>query len=179
MSTTANSYAMYLIKEPFRVTGGFYVDGVFNSLVVVDGKNYRKRVEILVTNGRKVFLAFKPGKRKEYIIPGGSSERNLPDAIQVIHECQENAGFTPKNIQYRLTYKLDYDEINNVRPAWMNKLPILYDGIINCVYTGMYDSQYWGSIHDDSILAERGDWYDIRSIKPILTDSHKRAISMK
>lgn len=177
MSTSGPNYSLYLIKEPFKVTGGFYINGVFNSLVVVDGKNYRKRVEILVTQGRKVFLAFKPGS-KDYEIPGGSSERNIPDAVQVIHECQEEAGFTPKNIQYRLTHKVDYDEIVNKRPAWMNRLPILYDGVINVIYTGEFDAPYYGRVDDvdrDDLIAH-GNWYDISQVKNILKDQHRKAL---
>lgn len=171
------NYALYLIKEPFKVTGGFYVNGTFNSLVVVDGKSYRKRVEILVTQGNKIFLAFKPGS-KEYEIPGGSSERNIPDAVQVIHECQEEAGFTPKNIQYKLTYKFDYDEVINKRPKWMNQLPILYDGVIDVIYKGEYDCPYYGMIDDNdkSELIAHGNWYNISQVRSLLREPHRKAL---
>ncbi len=168
MSSSSN-YSMYLIKEPFRITGGFYVDGTFHSLVCVDGKSYRRRVEILCFRDRDIFLDFNR-RRTDYTIPGGECERNLPDAVQLIRECEKMGSFLPKNIEYKLTYKIEYDEISNPRPKWMNQLPILYDGVINCVYTGEFsdpvDSEY-------SII---GNWYEYSKIKKILKDPHQRAL---
>ena len=155
----------------------FMYDDVWNSLIVKDGKKYRDRVEILLFDEKgRLFIGRKSNGK--YTIPGGSSEPYMPCArVQVVHECEEEALITPKNVRRAGYYERMYDD-NNPMGEWFKTLPIIYDGMMVDVYTGQYDKPYTGEVEEKnrSQALANGEFVDVESIWDELIPEHKAVI---
>lgn len=165
----------YFYGKPFNIEPEYFThDGMNNSVIKVNGKKYRKRVETLVIKDDTVYVARKKGI---VIVPGGSTEPDVDDITQAIHECQEEAHITPKELKYIGYYVTDYDS-NNPRPKWMDDLVVKYDGIITLVYIGKYHKAYnkYVKLRDRSQVIANGDFVPIESVIGEMNDIHKEAL---
>ena len=117
METNENliSKKQQMKEEAIRNRGFYGNNGVWNSIITFpnDDKLYRERVEtIVVRNGKEVFLKKKPNG--EYFLPGGSTEKDLPDINQAINECKEEARINVGRIE---STGISYKEKHEV-PSW-------------------------------------------------------------
>ena len=168
------------LKTEAIKNGGFYgSNGVWNSIVILpnDNKLYRKRVEVLVINKNKeVFVKKKPNG--EYYLPGGSTEKDVPDITQAANECREEARFNlSKIIPTGLSYKVIYDNI----PSWVSKenIPIIWEGMITDIYIGIYDGlnhEHVNDVDKDSFI-KSGRFYPISECNKFFRPEHKKALS--
>lgn len=152
-------------QEPSPSTNGFFKDGVWNSLVVKNGKRYRERVETLILRGDSVFLRKK--STSDYKIPGGSTEKNRSMKDQAISECQEEARLTPRNLKYFGCYEKPYVK----GPE--------YDGYICHIFVGEFFKKYSGNIDEcdrDEKMLREGKFYKLGEVSDILIPEHINAI---
>ena len=152
-------------QAPSPSTNGFLKDGVWNSLVVKNGKRYRERVETLILRGDSVFLRKK--STSDYKIPGGSTEKNRSMKDQAISECQEEARLTPHNLKYFGCYEKPY-----------LKGPE-YDGYICHIFVGEFFKKYSGNIDEcdrDEKMLREGKFYKLGEVSDILIPEHINAI---
>lgn len=158
--------------------GGFYgTNGVWNSLVKVDGRVLRGRVEVLVFKKKQqqIFMHIKNYDEKKYRIPGGSYEKDTPNYIQAQNEVNEEARIKVKNLvntgeHYVKLYK---------NPAPLYGSNFTWVGNYTEVYIGEYDGVYTGKIADedkDENMYKYGKFYDISEVYPIMNDVHKKII---
>ena len=107
-----------MIEDVIRNHGFYGNNGVWNSIITFPGDNrlYRERVEtIIVRNRKEVFLKKKPNG--EYFLPGGSTEKDIPDIQQAINECREEAHIDVSRIESTgITYKKKHNP-----PKWAKK----------------------------------------------------------
>lgn len=168
-----------ILKKALK-EGGFYDSNhIWNSLVTIPGDNrlYRKRVEtLIIRNGKEIFLKKKPSG--EYKLPGGSTEKDIPDDRQAINECREEARINVKDIYYTgIRYTKMYDHSGN---SWRNTLPIEYDGCVTDVYIAEYSSKDHGSVNEldqDKFIAS-GRFYPFKECMKIFNKYHREALSM-
>lgn len=156
--------------------GGFYgSDGTWNSLIKIDGRILRGRVEVLIfkKDTQEVYMYIKNFNKKRYEIPGGSFEKDVPNFIQVQNEANEEARIIVKNLvnsgqHYILLYN---------KPAGEGNLQ--WAGGYTEVYVGEYGSKYEGHIDEEDKFDDmynNGQFYKIRDIYPILSEPHKKII---
>lgn len=156
--------------------GGFYgSDGSWNSLVKLDGRILRGRVETLVIKKeqQQLFMHIKPFNKKKYRIPGGSFERDVPNYIQAQNEVNEEAKIKVKNI---INTGIHYTKLysNNTIDE-----EIKWEGSYTEIYLAEYDGIYTGHVDkkdEDTDMYTYGRFYNIRDIYSILTDEHKSVI---
>ena len=133
-----------LNKEPeFGSKNGYSINGIWNSLVVRNGKNYRERVEALIIKNNKVFLSIKPKSKSPYRIPGGSSEPGISLKEQLQNECKEEAKIFIKNPIYICTYEKEYKNKD-----YANELPFQYSAYLTHLYIATYNGKYNGFINE-------------------------------
>ena len=165
-----------LNKEPeFGSKNGYSINGIWNSLVVRNGKNYRERVEALIIKNNKVFLSIKPKSKSPYRIPGGSSEPGISLKEQLQNECKEEAKIFIKNPIYICTYEKEYKN-----KGYANELPFQYSAYLTHLYIATYNGKYNGFINEcdlDNDMYKYGKFYDIDKVSNILLDEHKFALS--
>lgn len=152
--------------------GGFYVDGVWNSLIEKDGKYYRERVETFVFKRNRVFCQIRDDKTIK--LPGGSTERgmtNIAAAEKEIHEEMRTIVTDMK--ETGVVYVVEQ------KPSeWMSILPIKYNGRITTIYTAKYKGKFTGKInekdYDDLYL--KGKWYNIDEIYDYCNKYQKKVL---
>ena len=163
--------------EEIVKNGGFYGNnGVWNSIIRFSGDNrlYRERVETIVVRNRKeVFLKKKPNG--EYFLPGGSTEKDLPDIQQAINECREEAHINVRKIESTgITYKKSHKAPLMVK----NKGMIEWQGTVTTIYVAEYDGMFHGNIdkedRDPFILS--GKWYSTKECFKIFEKHHRDAL---
>lgn len=158
--------------------GGFYgTNGVWNSLVKVDGRVLRGRVEVLVLkkDQQQIFMHIKSYNKKKYRVPGGSYEKDVPNYIQAQNEVNEEARIKVKGLvnsgeHYINLYK-------DPKPLYGSSF--MWVGNYTEVYVGEYDGKYTGHVADedkDEDIYNKGKFYNISEVYPILNDTHKRII---
>lgn len=160
-------------KTPDKITG-FAHDGVWNSIAVINGKNYRYRVECLIIRDNEIFLAERPDGT--LIVPGGSVEKNVPNEVQCANECKEESRIIIKNVKYS---GVSYTENTGMaRWAIEKNLPITWVGKYTEVYIAEYDRLYSGHIdeHDIDPVNRDGKFYDINSVYSQLKPEWKQAL---
>lgn len=165
-----------ILTENKSSQNGFYgTNGKWNSLVKINGKNYRERVEILVIQNDAVFIAKK--KDDNYKIPGGSTEKDKTLIQQVIAECEEEANFTPKNVKYVTEYRVDYGK-DNPCPFKQDHLPIKYDGYVAKVYIGEYGTEYtkYVELVDRDAVVKSGRFIPIKDALKFVRPEHKKIL---
>ena len=161
--------------------GGYYgEDGTWNSIKVFDNDNhiYRLRVETLIIKDNDfIFLKFLHSEKRSYLVPGGSTEKDIPNVEQAINECKEEAKILVKNIQSTgITYK-DY----NTPPAWAIKSqPVNWNGTITEIYVAEYDKKYTGKIDkvDEDKFMATGKFYKLDTVFKYLNKEHKEALKL-
>lgn len=158
--------------------GGFYgTDGTWNSLLKIDGRILRGRVETLVIKKdlQQVFMHIKNYNKCLYRIPGGSFENGLPNIRQAENEVNEEAKIEIKNIT---NTGVHYIRIyNHYIKSSIDQLD--WEGNYNEVYVAEYDGNYTGHIDSkdlDNDMYKYGKFYDLNYVYPILTEPHKQII---
>lgn len=149
----------------------------WNSLIMNDkypGKIFRNRVEVLIFNEKnQVFLC---RDRFHFRVPGGSSEKDIPNHQQVILEARQEAKINIKNVQHSGVEYVRF--FNKPFIAWGS--PIYWDGVYNITYTAEYHSRYNGTVSanlkDDHML-HYGKFYNIRDVYPYLKPEYKKTIN--
>lgn len=161
--------------------GGFYgPTGLWNSLVKIDGLVLRARVETLVIKKdlQQVYMHITNFSKKKYRIPGGSCEKDVPNYIQAMNECNEEARIKVKpslintGVYYIKRYK-NPDKWDGIRKelSWV--------GTYTEVYVGEYDGPFTGEVDDrdkDDAMYKYGKFYPISEVYDILSDKHKEVI---
>ena len=161
--------------------GGFYgPTGIWNSLVKIDGLVLRARVETLVIKKdlQQVYMHITNFTKKKYRIPGGSCEKDVPNYIQAMNECNEEARIKVKpslintGVHYIKRYKNPY-RYDGIRKelSWV--------GLYTEVYVGEYDGPFTGKVDDrdkDDAMYKYGKFYPISEVYDILSDKHKEVI---
>lgn len=161
--------------------GGFYgPTGLWNSLVKIDGLVLRARVETLVIKKdlQQVYMHITNFSKKKYRIPGGSCEKDVPNYIQAMNECNEEARIKVKpslintGVHYIKRYKNPY-KYDGIRKelSWV--------GLYTEVYVGEYDGPFTGKVDDrdkDDAMYKYGKFYPISEVYDILSDKHKEVI---
>lgn len=163
--------------------GGFYSykdihgndipEGMWNSLMKVGNKYYRKRAETLVLKGNKILLAYFP--KGDIRIPGGSTEYGKEDIDQASIECNEEVRIKVKNMKYS---GINY--IEEFRRDWWSILPIQYDGRYTDIYVAEYAGPYLGKIEKqdkDPDMLKYSKWYDLDKVYNDLKPEWQLALS--
>lgn len=87
-------------EEAFEIQGetGFYDrHNRWNPMVIINGENYRHRVECLIMCQNKLFVA--ESNDGNLLVPGGGVDKSLSDEEQVYNECKEEARILVKDIK--------------------------------------------------------------------------------
>ena len=135
-----------------------------NSILELNGKRYRVRVETLIIDKTNKVLAAKRNKLTPlgcwYKIPGGSIEPDKSILETAIAECHEEALVEIRNIKYsNYWYINDYDwnRVSKEKRKFWKKMNLDVDGLITLVFT----AEHSGSYSKDIIPVEdRVDWLD-------------------
>ena len=166
--------------------GGYYGnDGTWNSIAVFSGDRhvYRVRVETLIIKDNNfIYLKFIPKNhnRKDkrlYLVPGGSTSKDIPNIDQAINECKEEARIVVKNVKSTgVTYK---------EPTIPSKMAIAtqvvnWNGNYTEVYIAEYDKKYKGHIDkvDEDKFMLSGKFYSIDKVYKYLRKEHKKALQI-
>lgn len=154
--------------------GGFYdIDGVWNSILRVDGELLRGRVEVLILDGDKIFLQLYDDGT--YRIPGGSFEKGVFNKDQAAAEAKEEARILCKNVTYSgVNYIRFFDKKYKQEPG-----RIYWAGTYNEVYVAEYDGQYHGRINEidrDYNMYTQGKFYPLSMVANKLKAPHQEAL---
>ena len=101
-------------------------------------KIFRRRAEVYIKNGDKIFVGITNSKEK-YIIPGGEIEKNESPINAAKREALEEIGISTKNLKHISTKKIDIKDSNK------------YDGEITYSFIGEFDKKdksLWGKEPD-------------------------------
>lgn len=161
--------------------GGFYgAYGVWNSLIKIDGKILRGRVETLIfkKDQQQLYMRLKSFNKKQYRIPGGSFEKDVPNYIQAQNEVNEEARIKVKNL---VNSGQHYIKLYKENSSWMNDIDsrLRWSGSYTEVYIAEYDGVYTGAIAEedkDDDMYINGKFYNIYEIYSILSDTHRKII---
>lgn len=159
--------------------GGFYnKDGTWNSLLKIDGKLLRGRVETLVIKKKEqqVFMHIKNYNKKLYRLPGGSFENGVTNIVQAENEVNEEARIKVKNITNSMIH---YTRLYSRPIELIDRELIDWEGNYNEVYVAEYDGPYEGDIKRvdiDQDMYEKGKFYDLYHVYSILNEAHKQVI---
>ena len=155
--------------------GGFYdIDGLWNSIISIEGKLYRGRVETLILDGTTLFMA--PDKHRAYRVPGGSLDKGVENARQAENECKEEARIIVKNTTYSgVHYIREYENKLKPEPG-----KVIWDGTYTEVYVAEFDTYYHGYIDKKDLdpgMAKDGRFRELSAeVKDVLTEPHKEAL---
>lgn len=160
--------------------GGYYgPDGIWNSLIRIDGKVLRGRVETLIfkKDQQQVYMHIKNFNKKKYRLPGGSFEKDTPNYIQAQNEVNEEARIKVKNLVNSGQHYIHLYKTPAIAYGGNNRLD--WAGNYTEVYIAEYDGVYTGNIDDrdkDDEMYENGKFYNIYEVYPILKDVHRNII---
>ena len=154
--------------------GGYYdIDGVWNSILRIDGELLRGRVEVLILDEDKIFLQMKDDGT--YRIPGGSFEKGVFNKDQAAAEAREEARINCKNVSYSgVNYIRFFDKKYKQEPG-----KVYWSGTYNEVYVAEYDGQYHGKINDidkDDNMFLEGKFYPLSMVAAKLKNPHQEAL---
>lgn len=163
--------------------GGFYgADGVWNSLIKFDGRILRGRVETLIfkKEQQQVYMRLKSYNKKQYRIPGGSFEKDVPNYIQAQNEINEEARLKVKNL---VNSGQHYMSIYKSQPKWMDNADIdqrlRWTGTYTEVYVAEYDGPFIGEVSEedkDDDMYINGKFYNLYEVYSILSETHRKII---
>lgn len=173
--------APFITRSEAILNGGFYDnDHIWNSIVEVDGypnKVFRKRVEVLILDDYGNVYLNKKGNK--YRIPGGSTEKDTEDIIQVQNEAKEEARICIKDVKKTGLQYVHVFTKEQSADKWFKDLPVRWDGTFTEVYTAKYDKKYTGKVDildQDLDMCNNGKFYPIDKVYNILKPEHKKAI---
>lgn len=154
--------------------GGYYdIDGVWNSILKIDGELLRGRVEVLILDEDKIYLQMKDDGT--YRIPGGSFEKGVFNKDQAAAEAREEARINCKNVSYSgVNYIRFFDKKYKQEPG-----KVYWSGTYNEVYVAEYDGQYHGKINDidkDDNMFLEGKFYPLSMVAAKLKNPHQEAL---
>lgn len=154
--------------------GGYYdIDGVWNSILRIDGELLRGRVEVLILDEDKIYLQMKDDGT--YRIPGGSFEKGVFNKDQAAAEAREEARINCKNVSYSgVNYIRFFDKKYKQEPG-----KVYWSGTYNEVYVAEYDGQYHGKINDidkDDNMFLEGKFYPLSMVAAKLKNPHQEAL---
>lgn len=166
-----------------RTDGGFTdPDGIFNSIVTVDGSTKRLRgrgeMIILSQDRKKILLPIKNGVVK---LPGGSFEKNERHMDTAIRETKEEIRVKVKDV---FDPDINYVVLEPVHDWVREKIPEdkWWDGHYTEVFVGTYDGPFKGKVdeHDADPSQLKGTkWYDLDDTTlNSLRQEHRDAIEM-
>ena len=164
--------------EDFEIQGetGFYDrHNRWNPMVIINGENYRHRVECLIMYQNKLFVA--EGSNGELLIPGGGVDKSLSDEEQVYNECKEEARILVKDIK---STGYSYVIRTGVSKSAKN-IPVdqQWVGSYTEVYIANYMKDYTGFIDycDRDPKMIRGRFRSLSDIFDRLRDEWKHALA--
>ena len=164
----------FRIKDIIK-NGGYYdISGTWNSILEINNKLYRGRVETLIVDeDNNVYLNMY--NNGTYRIPGGSFEKGVFNINQAETEALEEAKIKCKNVHYTgIHYIKNYDKQFKQEPDKVH-----WCGTYNEVYLGEFDNYYNGSIKQkdsDIDMATNGKFYPINEVWDKLSKPHKEAL---
>ena len=144
-----------------------YSHGKPQPTIIIDGKAYRARSEVIVMDGNKI-LVDKTKNRGGlgYTFPGGGIDPGESFIQNARRECEEEALIIPKRIHY-------------VNIAWMMNYTssIMHDGAISFVCVAEKGSNFKGKVSTDDKdeFADNSIWIDYRRLVN-LAPPHRVAI---
>ena len=144
-----------------------YSHGKPQPTIIIDGKAYRARSEVIVMDGNKI-LVDKTKNRGGfgYTFPGGGIDPGESFIQNARRECEEEALIIPKRIHY-------------VNIAWMMNYTssIMHDGAISFVCVAEKGSNFKGKVSTDDKdeFADNSIWIDYKRLDN-LAPPHRVAI---
>lgn len=144
-----------------------YSHGKPQPTIIIDGKAYRARSEVIVMDGNKILVdTTKNRGGLGYTFPGGGIDPGESFIQNARRECEEEALIIPKRIHY-------------VNIAWMMNYTssIMHDGAISFVCVAEKGSNFKGKVstHDKDEFADNSIWIDYKRLVN-LAPPHKVAI---
>ena len=156
-----------IVFKSFDKNTDQYSHGKPQPNIIIDGKLYRARSEVIVMDGNKI-LVDKTKNRAGfgYTFPGGGIDPGESFAQNARRECEEEALIIPKRIHY-------------VNIAWMMNYTngIMNDGAISFVCIAEKGNNFKGKVkaHDKDEFADNAVWMDYRRLDN-LAPPHRVAI---
>ena len=144
-----------------------YSHGKPQPTIIIDGKAYRARSEVIVMDGNKILIdTTKNRGGLGYTFPGGGIDPGESFIQNARRECEEEALIIPKRIHY-------------VNIAWMMNYTssIMHDGAISFVCVAEKGSNFKGKVSTDDKdeFVDNSIWIDYRRLVN-LAPPHKVAI---
>ena len=144
-----------------------YSHGKPQPTIIIDGKAYRARSEVIVMDGNKILIdTTKNRGGLGYTFPGGGIDPGESFIQNARRECEEEALIIPKRIHY-------------VNIAWMMNYTssIMHDGAISFVCVAEKGSNFKGKVSSDDKdeFVDNSIWIDYRRLVN-LAPPHKVAI---
>ena len=144
-----------------------YSHGKPQPTIIIDGKAYRARSEVIVMDGNKILVdTTKNRGGLGYTFPGGGIDPGESFIQNARRECEEEALIIPKRIHY-------------VNIAWMMNYTssIMHDGAISFVCVAEKGSNFKGKVSTDDKdeFADNSIWIDYRRLVN-LAPPHRVAI---
>ena len=144
-----------------------YSHGKPQPTIIIDGKAYRARSEVIVMDGNKILVdTTKNRGGLGYTFPGGGIDPGESFIQNARRECEEEALIIPKRIHY-------------VNIAWMMNYTssIMHDGAISFVCVAEKGSNFKGKVSTDDKdeFADNSIWIDYRRLVNI-APPHRVAI---
>ena len=145
-------------------------NGEWDSQVIIDGKVYRERAEVLILKDDTVWLRKYDDGR--YQIPGGGTDPKQTMEESAIREAQEEIQITPKNLKYYGYY------LDRLFYKWDQKRG--YYGSISHYFVGTYDKPFDESKIKDQDkepeMTQEGRFWPIDEAQSFLRIEHLEAI---
>ena len=144
-----------------------YSHGKPQPTIIIDGKAYRARSEVIVMDGNKILVdTTKNRGGLGYTFPGGGIDPGESFIQNARRECEEEALIIPKRIHY-------------VNIAWMMNYTssIMHDGAISFVCVAEKGSNFKGKVstNDKDEFADNSIWIDYKRLDN-LAPPHRIAI---
>ena len=163
--------------EDFEIeaeTGFYDKHNRWNPIVIINGEQYRHRVECLIMMQNKLFVA--KSNTGALLIPGGGVDKSLSDEEQVYNECKEEARILVENIKptgYAYVRRTGVSESAKRLPKeqqWVGSYTEIYIADYAKDFTGFIDY----CDRDSEMI--RGDFRPISEIVDKLVPEWKQAL---
>ena len=163
--------------EDFEIeaeTGFYDKHNRWNPIVIINGEQYRHRVECLIMRQNKLFVA--KSNTGVLLIPGGGVDKSLSDEEQVYNECKEEARILVENIKptgYAYLRRTGVSESAKRLPKeqqWVGSYTEIYIADYAKDFTGFIDY----CDRDSEMI--RGDFRPISEIVDKLVPEWKQAL---
>ena len=174
---SSKSHVNESIIEDFEIeaeTGFYDKHNRWNPIVIINGEQYRHRVECLIMRQNKLFVA--KSNTGVLLIPGGGVDKSLSDEEQVYNECKEEARILVENIKptgYAYLRRTGVSESAKRLPKeqqWVGSYTEIYIADYAKDFTGFIDY----CDRDSEII--RGDFRPISEIIDKLVPEWKQAL---